>query len=405
MKSKVDCLASTNPAASTSVYNTPNEMTTQLNSTNSTTSLNSSTTSSSTNINSSTSTSANKNFNSINNTKSFVPYTSNTSSMNETNYESQNKKTNEDTSYTILRDAINNAMRNHQLDSNSNQSNQIQSPNNNNNSKQKIKPGPLIIPSAISAFQQQNQLNNYIQQQQQNQLLLSQNAYAAVYAAAMAAHIYPNATLLKSPRVFNDYNSIEYNFNYKKQYTPPPMLSPFRKGPGLFCNSKPFASFFSAPQHLYSFQSQQHQIRPTPQYNHSISDNHLTMSYLSNYHSQLNNESNFNDKIKTDDSNLNENNIDKQSDSDDKSIIKVDDSDSDDPKSPDDEANKTSGKPPLLNSSSYLLSKPTLKRSRITSQNSFEQLIEDKELTDEAKAATETIAAALNDLSETNIKP
>ncbi len=46
---------------------------------------------------------------------------------------------------------------------------------------------------------------------------------------------YPNATLLKSPRLLN--------YDLKKQYTPPPMLSPFRKGPGLFYNPKHFPMF------------------------------------------------------------------------------------------------------------------------------------------------------------------
>jgi len=54
------------------------------------------------------------------------------------------------------------------------------------------------------------------------------------------ANIYPNTTFLKSPRLV-------VNYDLKKQYTPPPMLSPFRKGPGLFCNSKQFSSFFQMP--------------------------------------------------------------------------------------------------------------------------------------------------------------
>ena len=72
------------------------------------------------------------------------------------------KEYNQNNDYSILRDAINNAIFSHQTDLNySNQSIA------NNNSKQKMKPSPLIIPSAISAFQHQNQLNSYIQQQQQ----------------------------------------------------------------------------------------------------------------------------------------------------------------------------------------------------------------------------------------------
>lgn len=65
--------------------------------------------------------------------------------------------------------------------------------NGNGANKQKHKPPSLTIPSTISTL-----------------------------------NTYPNKTLLKSPHFY---------FETKKQYTPPPMLSPFRKGPGLFCNS------------------------------------------------------------------------------------------------------------------------------------------------------------------------
>lgn len=414
MKPKVDCLASTNASTNLVAYSSSNE-TQPFNSANSISSNNSlisssdsATPSSSSTLTAANSAPANKVFNSIANSinvKSFVPYNSETNNANnhlnsnDNNYESHNNiindtKSNDSTStsntnYTnILRDAFSNAlMRNHQMETSISTNSQVQSNNitnntnnNMNNLKQKIKPGPLNIPSAISAFQQQNQLNNYIQQQQQqqqNHLLQSHNsiqpfsyaAAAAAYAAAMAAHIYPNATLLKSPRLFNDFHSNEYSFNYKKQYTPPPMLSPFRKGPGLFCNSKPFASFFAAPPPLFSFQSQQHQIRATPQFNHSLSENPLvTISYLNNYH-QLNNsthyESNFNDnsdnktKTNVDDSALDQN---KHDDSDDKIIIKVDESDSDDDKKSLDENENTTIKPALVNSSSFLLTKQTLKR-------------------------------------------
>ena len=140
-----------------------------------------------------------------------------------------------------------------------------------NSSKQKFKPGPLVIPSNISAFQQQQQQQQHQQQQQQpnpppsfyqfpQPLLMhsqsmdlfhshSQQILSNFYAQ-MAAHIYPNTTFLKSPRLFSN--------DLKKQYTPPPMLSPYRKGPGLFCNSKQFSSFFQIPS------------RPPP-FNHSIS--------------------------------------------------------------------------------------------------------------------------------------
>ena len=73
-----------------------------------------------------------------------------------------------------------------------------------NINKQKVKPLPLKIPSTISTFQ------------------------------------YPNMTLLKSPHFYET----------KNQYTPPPMLSPFRKAPGLYntCfNAKQFHTAFSVP--------------------------------------------------------------------------------------------------------------------------------------------------------------
>ena len=68
--------------------------------------------------------------------------------------------------------------------------------------KQKPKPMPLKIPSNISTLH------------------------------------YPNLTLLKSPH---------FNFETKLQYTPPPMLSPFRKAPGLYFNTKQFLTAFSVP--------------------------------------------------------------------------------------------------------------------------------------------------------------
>ena len=76
--------------------------------------------------------------------------------------------------------------------------------NKQNMNKLKPKPLPLKIPSTISTFQ------------------------------------YPNMTLLKSPH-FSE---------AKNQYTPPPMLSPFRKAPGLYAscfNTKQFQTAFSVP--------------------------------------------------------------------------------------------------------------------------------------------------------------
>jgi hypothetical protein len=295
--------------------------------------------------------------------------------------------------------------------------------NNNNNTKQKIKPNPLVIPSAISAFQQQNHAANILQVSQaaaaaaavavtnpqfssfQQQLSNTYAIYAA--AAAMAHHMgppYPNATLLKSPRLFNnyDFNSPEYNFNLKKQYTPPPMLSPFRKGPGLFCNSKQFANYL--PQTLFSFQSQQHHhhhvFKPTPQYSHSLSENHLGSNYTLN-NTYQNNINNNNIKLGTsfdpnfskmnNNNNNNNNNDNKHSHSDDDSndedtsinvkkivdktiesetnFIQIDDSDSNN--SNDSVVISNSNKPALLNSSSYLSTKSSLKRPRLCKKINF----------------------------------
>lgn len=121
------------------------------------------------------------------------------------------------------------------------------SPNNNNNSinnsRQKFKPEPLVIPSAISSFQQQNpnfagfyaNPLSLMHSQSMLEFYNSQKLLSNIYANM----IYPNTTFLKSPRLVN--------YELKLQYTPPPMLSPLRKGPGLFCNSKQFSSFFHIP--------------------------------------------------------------------------------------------------------------------------------------------------------------
>ena len=77
------------------------------------------------------------------------------------------------------------------------------------------------------------------------------NAYAALHTNYLnftcGGGTYPNATLLKSPRLLN--------FDVKKQYTPPPMLSPFRKGPGLFWTHFPniFSLPFTRPPFAHSF--------------------------------------------------------------------------------------------------------------------------------------------------------
>jgi hypothetical protein len=83
--------------------------------------------------------------------------------------------------------------------------NQIMPNNTLINNKQKPKPHPITIPSTIST----------------------------------SFSIYPQMTLLKSPH-FNFESSI------KSQYTPPPMLSPFRKGTGLFLNAA------SNRQHMFT---------------------------------------------------------------------------------------------------------------------------------------------------------
>ncbi len=82
-------------------------------------------------------------------------------------------------------------------------------PNSNNTliSKQKPKPQPITIPSTISTS---------------------------------FCSIYPQMTLLKSPH-FN------FESSAKNQYTPPPMLSPFRKGTGLFLNNTNRQHMFTLP--------------------------------------------------------------------------------------------------------------------------------------------------------------
>ncbi|RNA30737.1 zinc finger protein 541-like [Brachionus plicatilis] len=100
--------------------------------------------------------------------------------------------------------------------------------NQHNITKPKPKPMPLVIPQAISAFQKTSYQKPLFYPQLSN--------------GSFMPHIYPNATLLKSPRLFDT--------DTKKQYTPPPMLSPFRKGPGLFYNPKNINNLFTIPNFL-----------------------------------------------------------------------------------------------------------------------------------------------------------
>ena len=110
----------------------------------------------------------------------------------------------------------------------------------------------MFIPSDISAFQQQQQQQQHQQLQQQQQRvnhpgLSSHASFGGTSSLPWYAHnhsashglSYPNATLLKSPRLFKSlYSSFDQQQQLHQQYTPPPMLSPFRKGPGLFYNQK-----------------------------------------------------------------------------------------------------------------------------------------------------------------------
>lgn len=170
--------------------------------------------------------------------------------------------------------------------------------NKNNINKQKNKPLPLIIPSDISAFQQQkNQQNiqNHLDHSTQhyshqtnsnnshhpNQVPYYHQLSANSSNNAYMSHIYPHATLLKSPRLLTN--------DFKKQYTPPPMLSPFRKGPGLYY--KYFANMFLMPNAF-------NQPKP-PQLNHSMSCSYayspsLFYNQFLNLHNNSNNSNNIN---------------------------------------------------------------------------------------------------------------
>jgi hypothetical protein len=162
--------------------------------------------------------------------------------------------------------------------------------NKNNINKQKNKPLPLIIPSDISAFQQQknqqNIQNHFDHSTQHNSHHPNQVPYYHQLSAnssnnAYMSHIYPHATLLKSPRLLTN--------DFKKQYTPPPMLSPFRKGPGLYY--KYFANMFLMPNAF-------NQPKP-PQLNHSMSCSYayspsLFYNQFLNLHNNNNNSNNSN---------------------------------------------------------------------------------------------------------------
>ena len=164
-------------------------------------------------------------------------------------------------------------------------------PTNNNNksvNKPKVKPLPLVIPSDISsfAFQQQQQqqqqyfqYNNHMGNNATNATQIPYYHQMSANPSTSSSHMYPHATLLKSPRLLQN--------DLKKQYTPPPMLSPFRKGPGLYY--KYFANMFLMPNpsalstqlQFNTFQQQQQQLQQNlannrpPLFNHSMSCSYI----------------------------------------------------------------------------------------------------------------------------------
>lgn len=152
-------------------------------------------------------------------------------------------------------------------------------------SKPKSKPEPLVIPSDISAFQQQQQKNFLSQSLGSNVFQRSMTQFPPGYH--ISSHIYPHATLLKSPRLLNSLQDAKK----QQQYTPPPMLSPFRKGPGLFYNPKQFQSIFlmPSPSQFNSSSSSSTTTassRPQPSlpaYNHSLSYSYFYPT-LSNFY-------------------------------------------------------------------------------------------------------------------------
>ena len=89
----------------------------------------------------------------------------------------------------------------------------------NSNLRQKFKPEPLIIPPTINSFQNFN-FNPLLMHSQS--MINPELYHSQRLLSNLMTNIYPNATFLKSPRLFN--------YDVKKQYTPPPMLSPFRRG-------------------------------------------------------------------------------------------------------------------------------------------------------------------------------
>jgi hypothetical protein len=186
----------------------------------------------------------------------------------------------------------------------SNESNNNSNINSSNKAgnKQKNKPLPLVIPSDISSFafqQQQQQQQNFLNfQYNQSQLNNPNSQHHIPYyhqmsanpSTSSSAHVYPHATLLKSPRLLQN--------DLKKQYTPPPMLSPFRKGPGLYY--KYFANMFLMPNpsvlnnqfQFNQFQQNQNSNNRAPMFNHSMSCSYIyPQSNFYNYPSGLQKES------------------------------------------------------------------------------------------------------------------
>lgn len=166
------------------------------------------------------------------------------------------------------------------------------SPSTSSGNKSKIKPVPLHIPSDINAFQnKQNALLEAAAASSRSQLnpppaFNHSTSYSGLSNTNphYYAGYYPNATLLKSPRLFPSYHDIMYN---KKQYTPPPMLSPFRKGPGLFYNPRFMSLFlpFMAAAAANANNNQESNNHAAPNLNHSV-------SYPSNYRLDVYDENN-----------------------------------------------------------------------------------------------------------------
>lgn len=176
---------------------------------------------------------AQKNFSHLDETKSnFLDHGLNKSMTNSFEFSDTSNMSEPFSSSTNQNDfQFNNSMKFGQINE-SKQRNSIESKSSEKNSslRHKFKPEPLIIPSTISSFQNLNfnLYNNPLLMHSQSmlnpELYHSQRFLSNIHA--QMANIYPNATFLKSPRLLN--------YDVKKQYTPPPMLSPFRKGIILF---------------------------------------------------------------------------------------------------------------------------------------------------------------------------